>query len=47
MERGVTFFATAECCGPFTNEELMGAAVAGIAVQGARSPEHLQQRLDG
>jgi len=28
FERGVTFFDTAECYGPFTNEERVGAAVA-------------------
>jgi len=28
FERGVTFFDTAECYGPFTNEELLGEALA-------------------
>jgi aryl-alcohol dehydrogenase-like predicted oxidoreductase len=28
FERGVTFFDTAEAYGPFTNEELVGEAVA-------------------
>ena len=28
VERGVTFFDTAEVCGPFTNEELVGEALA-------------------
>ena len=28
MERGVTFFDTAEVYGPFTNEELVGEALA-------------------
>ena len=28
FERGVTFFDTAECYGPFANEELVGEAVA-------------------
>jgi pyridoxine 4-dehydrogenase len=28
FERGVTFFDTAECYGPFTNEELVGEALA-------------------
>ncbi|MEA5098039.1 MAG: aldo/keto reductase, partial [Burkholderiaceae bacterium] len=28
FEKGVTFFDTAECYGPFTNEELVGEAVA-------------------
>lgn len=28
VERGVTFFDTAEAYGPFTNEELLGEALA-------------------
>jgi len=28
VERGVTFFDTAESCGPFTNEDLVGEALA-------------------
>ena len=28
VENGVTFFDTAECYGPFTNEELVGEALA-------------------
>ncbi|MEH2407972.1 aldo/keto reductase [Nostoc sp.] len=28
VERGVTFFDTAEMYGPFTNEELVGEAIA-------------------
>jgi len=28
VERGITFFDTAECYGPFTNEELLGEALA-------------------
>src|SRR5882672_1222138 len=28
VERGITFFDTAEVYGPFTNEELVGAALA-------------------
>ena len=30
VERGVTFFDTAEAYGPFTNEELVGEALAAI-----------------
>ena len=30
VERGVTFFDTAEVYGPFTNEELVGEAVAPV-----------------
>src|SRR3981081_1180396 len=33
VERGVTFFDTAEAYGPFTNEELVGAALAPIRDQ--------------
>ena len=29
-ERGVTFFDTAECYGPFVNEELVGEALAPV-----------------
>src|SRR5712672_453104 len=28
VERGITFFDTAEVCGPFLNEELVGEALA-------------------
>ena len=30
VERGVTFFDTAEVYGPFTNEELLGEALAPV-----------------
>jgi aryl-alcohol dehydrogenase-like predicted oxidoreductase len=33
VERGVTFFDTAEAYGPFTNEELVGEALAFSAVR--------------
>src|SRR3954465_10330300 len=33
VERGVTFFDTAEVYGPFTNEELVGEALAPFAGQ--------------
>src|SRR4029079_19656557 len=33
FERGVTFFDTAEIYGPFTNEELVGEALAPIRKQ--------------
>src|SRR4026207_1218636 len=33
VERGVTFFDTAEVYGPFTNEELVGEAVAPLRDQ--------------
>jgi aryl-alcohol dehydrogenase-like predicted oxidoreductase len=33
VERGVTFFDTAEVCGPFTNEELVGEALAPVRDQ--------------
>ena len=32
VERGVTFFDTAEVYGPFTNEELVGEALAPLRV---------------
>ena len=32
VERGVTFFDTAEAYGPFTNEELVGEALAPVSV---------------
>lgn len=28
VERGITFFDTAEACGPLTNEELVGEALS-------------------
>src|SRR6202042_223069 len=34
VERGVTFFDTAEVYGPFTNEELVGEALARLVAQG-------------
>ena len=34
VERGVTFFDTAEVYGPFTNEELVGEALAPLREQG-------------
>ena len=37
VERGVTFFDTAEVHGPFTNEELLGEA---LALQGASGDRH-------
>src|SRR2546425_6004893 len=33
FERGVTFFDTAETYGPFTNEELVGEALAPVCEQ--------------
>src|SRR5512135_228726 len=33
VERGVTFFDTAEAYGPFTNEELVGEALAPVREQ--------------
>jgi aryl-alcohol dehydrogenase-like predicted oxidoreductase len=34
VERGITFFDTAEVYGPFTNEELVGEALAPFRKQG-------------
>jgi aryl-alcohol dehydrogenase-like predicted oxidoreductase len=46
VERGITFFDTAEVYGPLTNEELVGEALAQfrgkvvhIKLEGARYPE--------
>lgn len=33
VERGITFFDTAEVYGPFTNEELVGEALAPVRKQ--------------
>jgi len=33
VERGVTFFYTAEVCGPLANEELVGEALASFREQ--------------
>jgi aryl-alcohol dehydrogenase-like predicted oxidoreductase len=38
VERGVTFFDTAEVYGPFTNEELVGEALAPFRGQAWSSP---------
>src|SRR6188508_2531927 len=51
VERGVTFFDTAEVYGPFTNEELVGEALAPFRGQVViatkfgfnNSPEHIKQ----
>ena len=40
VERGITFFDTAEVYGPYTIE----GAASHITIQGARYPEHLEQR---
>src|SRR3954462_11514564 len=39
VKRGVTFFDTAEVYGPFTNEELVGEALAPFRGRGAIAPE--------
>jgi len=36
VERGVTFFDTAEVYGPFTNEELVGEALAPFRIRRLR-----------
>ena len=33
FKRGITFFDTAEAYGPFTNEEVVGEAVAPFAIR--------------
>jgi aryl-alcohol dehydrogenase-like predicted oxidoreductase len=44
VERGVTFFDTAEMYGPFTNEELLGEALSSYRIVGERYPEELEKR---
>ena len=39
VERGVTFFDTAEAYGPFTNEELLGEALAPVPKAGRHRDE--------
>src|SRR5438128_12667013 len=39
VERGVTFFDTAEIYGPYTNEELVGDALAPLRRQGVIATE--------
>src|SRR2546425_9685642 len=41
VERGVTFFDTAEVYGPFTNEELVGEALAPFRSGGDRNEVRL------
>jgi predicted aldo/keto reductase-like oxidoreductase len=43
VERGVTFFDTAEVYGPFTNEELVGEALAPFHRQVVIAPEDLRE----
>jgi diketogulonate reductase-like aldo/keto reductase len=43
VERGVTFFDTAEVYGPFTNEELVGEALAPFHGQVVIAPEDLRE----
>ena len=48
VERGVTFFDTAEVYGPFTNEELVGEALAPVPRPGRdRHQVRLRARPDG
>ena len=47
VERGVTFFDTAEVYGPFTNEELVGEALAPVRDRVLNSrPEHIKEVAD-
>ena len=53
VERGVTFFDTAERYGPFTNEELVGEALSPFRGQviiatkfGSHPPEEIKQAAD-
>ena len=45
VERGVTFFDTAEVYGPFTNEELVGEALAPVRDAGGRSRQSSASKL--
>jgi aryl-alcohol dehydrogenase-like predicted oxidoreductase len=44
VERGVTFFDTAEVYGPFTNEEMVGEALKSVRPGGDRDQIRLQYR---
>src|ERR1044071_166887 len=46
VDRGVTFFDTAEVYGPYTNEDVVGEALAPVRDQGATAPKvgwHIEQ----
>ncbi len=51
VERGITFFDTAQVYGPFTNEELVGEALAPLREQVEMGldwrPEHIKQVAEG
>ena len=48
VERGITFFDTAEVYGPFTNEELVGEALAPCPRPGGdRDQVRIQTRSNG
>ena len=55
VDRGITFFDTAEAYGPFTNEELLGEALSPLREQvviatkfaGNSQPEHIKQAVEG
>ena len=44
VERGVTFFDTAEVYGPYANEELVGEALAQRAVRNEADPKFFERR---
>ena len=44
VERGVTFFDTAEVYGPFTNEELVGEALAPVFPENPRGAEERESQ---
>src|ERR1700693_473681 len=47
VERGVTFFDTAEAYGPFTNEELVGEALAPLRGQVVMPPSSVSSLVPG
>ena len=47
VERGVTFFDTAESYGPFINEELLGEAAGGAAAEHGGEDHAVVRDVDG
>ena len=45
VDRGVTFFDTAEVYGPFTNEELVGEALAPVRERSSSPPNSVSISL--
>ena len=47
VEQGITFFDTAEVYGPFTNEELVGEALAPFAIRWCSPPSLVSRSRTG